>query len=108
VRPDGFTVSLASPAGDASGRAGIAGRVDNRTLQRFGSALLQTTLNVGAGLAGRSLGGDAGVVIALPGAAVSAAAPQERFQPIVRVDAGTRVTVLVAQDLQMPAARAAR
>lgn len=108
IRPDGFTVSLASPAGDASGRAGIAGRVDNRTLQRFGSALLQTTLNIGAGLVGRNIGGDAGVVIALPGAAISAATPQDRFQPTVRVDAGTRVTVLVAQNLQMPAARASR
>lgn len=102
VRPDGVTIALASPAADLQGRTGVRGRVDTHFWQRFGSALLQTTLNIGASAAGRSLGGDAAVVVALPGATqnVGAAAAQTRLQPTLRVDAGARVTVLVARDLE--------
>lgn len=103
VRPDGVTVALASPAADIQGRAGIQGRVDNHFLARFGEALLQTTLNVGANLAGRSLSREAPVVVALPGAIQGAttAAPS-RAQPTLRVDAGVRVTALVARDMEFP------
>lgn len=102
VRPDGVTIALASPAGDLQGRTGIRGRVDNHFLERFGSALLQTTLNIGAAAAGRSLSGYSGVVIALPGSTqnTGAAANTNSLQPTLRTDSGTRVTVLVSRDLE--------
>ena len=101
VRPDGVTIALASPTADLRGRAGVAGRVDNRYLERFGAALLQTTLNVGASLAGRSLG-DGAVIVALPGSTQTAAPSpsSSQIQPSLRVEAGTQVTVFVSRDLE--------
>lgn len=101
VRPDGVIISLDSPAADPGGRAGVEGRVNNRYLERFAGALLQTTMNVGASLAGRGLGNGA-VIVALPGSTqggVSASADSS-IRPTLRVEAGTRVSVLVARDLE--------
>lgn len=101
VRPDGVTIALDSPAADPSGRAGVEGRVNNRYLERFAGALLQTTLNVGANLAGRSLS-EGAVIVALPSSAQTSAASasDNALRPTLRVDAGTRVSVLVARDLE--------
>lgn len=108
VRPDGVTIALASPAADTEGRSGIRGRVDNHFLERFGSAILQTTLNIGATLAGRSLAGDTGVIVALPGSTQNtiAATSGSNLQPTLRVAAGTQVTVFVARDLEFPPGQA--
>ncbi|KAK0332644.1 hypothetical protein LTR94_024050 [Friedmanniomyces endolithicus] len=91
VRPDGVTIALASPAADLEGRAGVRGRVDNHFLERFGSALVQTTLNIGTSIAARSIGGDNGVVVALPGSTqnVGGSATDSRVQPTLRVAAVT-------------------
>lgn len=101
VRPDGVTIALDSPAADREGRTGVPGRVDSHFLERFGNALIQTTLNIGANLAGRSLS-DGSVIVALPGSAQvtgSAVDSEARFRPTLRVAAGTRVTAIVARDL---------
>ena len=102
VRPDGVTIALASPAGDLQGRSGVRGRVDNHFLQRFGAALLRTTLDVGAAVAGRSLSRDAGVIIALPGSTQTSGSGNTArgIQPTLRVEAGARVTALVSRDLE--------
>ena len=103
VRPDGVTIAIASPAADLEGRAGIEGRVDSHFLERFGGALLRTILNLGGTLAAQSLGD--GSVIILPGA-IQGEAPQAAAagpRPTLRVDAGVRVTVFVARDLEFPA-----
>lgn len=107
VRPDGVTIALASPAADPAGRAGVRGRVDNHFFQRFGSAILQTTLDIGAAAAGRSFSGDGGVVIALPGSSqgASTASATSQLQPTLRVAAGSRVTVFVARDLEFSSGR---
>lgn len=107
VRPDGFAIALDSPAADQLGRTGIQGRVDTHFLQRFGAALLQSTLNFGSTVAGRSIGGDSPVVVALPGSNTAGAmtSTQAQYQPTLRVPAGVSVTVFVSQDLQLPAAR---
>lgn len=107
VRPDGVAVDIDAPAADALGRAGIPGRVDRHFLESFGSALLQTTLNLGGAVARRSMG-DTPVVVAVPGslepgAASGSGAP---VQPTLHVAAGVSVTVFVAQDLHLPVAGA--
>jgi type IV secretion system protein VirB10 len=109
VRPDGVAMTLDSPAADALGRAGIQGRVDTHFLERFGSAVLQSTLNFGVALAGRSVG-DTSVIVALPGSAQGggAAVTGSQVQPTLRVEAGASVTVFVARDLSFPSARARR
>lgn len=102
VRPDGVTIALASPAADLQGRAGVPGRVNTHFLARFGSALLQTTLNLGGSALGRSIGGDSPVVVALPGATqnVASANTGSSIRPTLRVAAGARVSVFVARDLE--------
>lgn len=102
VRPDGVSVAIASPAADMRGRAGVEGRVNSHFLERFGGALLQSTLNIGSALATRSIGGDAPVIVASTGAvtAPSAATTGSRGQATLQVDAGARVGVLVARDLE--------
>lgn len=111
VRPDGDVIALDSPAADLGGRAGVTGRVDNRFLQRFSRALLRTILNVGGSLATREIGGDTGgVIIALPGSTqnAGAAGAADPLPPIVRVDAGARIAVLVARDLEFASGTARR
>lgn len=109
VRPDGVTIAIASPAADMEGRAGIEGRVDSHALERFGGALLRTVLNVGGALAGQKIGGD-GAVIVLPGGGqgADALAAATGPRPTLRVEAGARVTVFVARDLEFPPAGAGR
>lgn len=109
VRPDGVTIALASPAADMQGRIGVQGRVNNRFLERFSSALVQTTLNVGASLVGRSISNDAPVIVSLPGGGQApSAGGGSRVQPTLRVNAGTRVAALVAQDLEFPSGESRR
>lgn len=105
VRPDGVAIAIASPAADRLGRAGVKGRVDSHFLQRFGAAFLQSTLNLGLGWAGRNIGGDNSVIVALPGSNQGGGTPltgNQQIQPTLRVDAGTTVTVFVARDLEFP------
>lgn len=100
VRPDGATVALSSPAVDRLGRAGVKGSVNTYFLERLGNALLQSSLDIGAAAAGRSIQGGS-VVVALPGSVSNATS---QFlppvpKPTIRVRAGTRIGVLVARDL---------
>lgn len=98
LRPDGVTVALDSPASDPLGRAGIRGKVDSKFFQRFGSAILQSVLDVGVGLATRRA--TDGVIVALPGATtnVTGTAPAD-IKPTLSVKPGTSVSVYVARDL---------
>jgi len=107
VRPDGVSVAIASPAADMQGRAGIQGRVDNHFLERFGGALLQSTLNIGTALATRNIGGEAPVIVASTGAISSISAPTgSTGQATLHVDAGARVGVFVARDLEFSSGEA--
>lgn len=109
VRPDGVSIAIASPAVDMQGRAGVQGRVDSHFLERFGAALLQSTVSIGSALVTRSIGGDAPVIVTATGAVTApAAATGSAGQPTLRVDAGARVGVLVSRDLEFSSADARR
>jgi type IV secretion system protein VirB10 len=99
VRPDGALIALDSPASDPLGRAGVRGKVDSKFLERFGEALLQSTLDIGTGFATRRVAGDA-VIFALPGSnpQISGRASQQ-VQRTLKVRQGTSVSVFVARDL---------
>lgn len=98
LRPDGVTVALDSPASDPLGRAGVKGKVDGKFFQRFGTAILQSVLDIGVGVATRKA--TDGVVVALPGSTQNLAGMQpQEIQPTLRVRHGTSVSVYVARDL---------
>ena len=99
IRPDGVTIALDSPSSDPLGRAGVRGKVDSKFFQRFGSAILQSVLDIGVGVATREATN--GVVIALPGSTQSVV-PRVTPQDVVRtlkIRHGTSVSVFVARDL---------
>lgn len=99
MRPDGVIIALDSPSADQLGRAGVKGKVDSHFWQRFGSAFLQTTLNIGANLATNAVGGGT-VILGLPGSSQSVTASQpQAFRPTIKVPQGAQVTVFVARDL---------
>ena len=100
TRPDAVIVNLDSPAADPLGRAGVEGKVNSHFLARFGGAILQSVLDIGVGLATRSVSDDA-VIVAIPGGTQQLAPqlPQTQVQPTLRVRQGTSVSVFVARDL---------
>lgn len=104
TRPDGVIISLDSPSADPLGRAGIAGKVNSHFFARFGSAILQSVLDIGVGLATRSVTDDA-VILALPGSTqqVTGQLQPPQVQPTLSVRQGTSVSVFVARDLDFSA-----
>ncbi|MDB5703204.1 MAG: virB10 [Sphingomonas bacterium] len=109
VRPDGVTIALGSPAADPLGRVGIKGRVNSHFFERFGSAILQSTLDVGVNLASRIGNSNSAVIVALPGLAQSTSAPLtsgSQIQPTLKVRQGTAITVFVARDLDFTSVEA--
>lgn len=105
LRPDGVMINLDSPAADPLGRAGLKGKVNSHFWSRFGSAILQSTLDIGVGVATRQAVGD-GYFFALPGsnqelgnATRQATQTQAQVVPTLTVKQGTGVSVFVAKDL---------
>ena len=109
VRPDGVTIAIDSPAADRLGRAGIRGSVNTHFLERLGGALLQTSLDVGAGIATRSVS-DSSVVVALPGSIQGATSQLvgPAPKPTLRIRQGTRIAVFVMRDLDFTAVESGR
>jgi type IV secretion system protein VirB10 len=103
IRPDGMTITMDSPAVDTVGRGGVAASVNTHFWERFGDALLQTTVGIGSALAQRKA---AGTVVILPGATTAAAAqlvPTNTYVPTLTVPAGKSISVFVAHDLDFTA-----
>ena len=100
VRPDGVTIAIGSPAADPLGRVGIKGKVNNHFFEKFGAAILQSSLDIGVNLASQ-YGGSPVVVAALPGALQSSSplTSGTQIQPTLRVRQGTAISVFVARDL---------
>lgn len=106
VRPDGAMIALASPSADTLGRIGIKGKVNSHFLERFASALLQTSLNIGVAYGTRKAGGDSLAVLAIPGAvgtATSTPLVENNIQRTLRVKQGISISVFVARDLDFTA-----
>jgi type IV secretion system protein VirB10 len=102
VRPDGATIALDSPTADPLGAIGVKGKVNSHFFTRFGSAILQSALDFGVGLGSRIGGGDSAVIVGLPGAFQSSAAPlvnNAQIAPTLKVKQGTAISVFVARDL---------
>jgi len=98
IRPDGVSVSLASPAVAFDGTTGLEGNVSTHFFQRFGSGLL---LSVVGSLGAIATGGIGGVIVAggAQGAANSAVQSQGQISPTIRVRMGEPIRVFTARDL---------
>jgi type IV secretion system protein VirB10 len=98
IRPDGVSVSLASPAVGFDGTTGLEGDVNNHFFKRFGSGLL---LSVVGGLGALATGGVGGVIVAggAQSAANSAVQQTGQISPTIRVRAGEPIRVFTARDL---------
>lgn len=100
IRPDGAVIALGSPAVDPLGRVGVKGSVNSHFLERFGAALLQTSLKIGTAYAARGLGGNSIAVLTLPGGSGTTTAAQGGgVQPTLHVKQGASISVFVARDL---------
>lgn len=99
MRPDGAIIPLESPSADPLGRAGIKGKVNSHFLSQFGNALLQTTLNIGAGLATRNASGGGAVILGLPGSMQNITNQSEAPKRTLTVMQGAPLSVFVAHDL---------
>jgi type IV secretion system protein VirB10 len=102
IRPDGVSVSLASPAVGFDGATGLEGDVNTHFFKRFGSGLL---LSVVGGLGAVATGGIGGVIVAggAQGAANSAVQSQGQISPTIRVKMGEPIRVFTARDLDFSA-----
>ena len=98
--PSGVVVRLDSPATDSLGRSGLSGTVERHFWERFGAALLVSTLS---GAVQSRMADSGGAVIVEPagGEAVLAQTLRgsEDIPPTIRVASGRRIEVLVARDV---------
>jgi type IV secretion system protein VirB10 len=102
IRPDGVSVSLASPAVGFDGATGLRGDVNTHFFQRFGSGLL---LSVVGGLGAIGTGGVGGLVLGAgaQGAANSAVQSNGQISPTITVKMGEPIRVFTARDLDFTA-----
>lgn len=108
IRPDGVSIQIVSPGGDALGRGGLSGDVDSHFFTRFGGSILLSVLNGGiTALAGTpstqiSIGSPAA---ALGTAATAVVPPSTDVMPTVKVKQGEAITIFVSRDLDFSAVR---
>jgi len=102
ISPTGVTIEVGSPGTDRLGRGGLAGEVDRHFFQRFGAAILLTTLQAGT-TALASEGSGSTVIIGAPAQVsnVGATALQQQVNipDTIKVAQGVPVQVFVARDL---------
>ena len=96
LRPDGVSVTLASPGTDFAGTAGLPGKVDNHFFQKFGSGIL---LSVVGGLAAIGSGGASVILGGGQSAAAAAVTDGGKIGPTIRVRQGEPIRVFTARDL---------
>jgi len=100
--PQGVVINLDSPATDPLGRSGMDGRVDRHFWQRFGGALLLTTVD-GAIQAGVAAAAKSGTTTINTGSTesviASSLAGSINIPPTIRKNQGELVSILVARDL---------
>ena len=115
LRADGLSVLINSPGQDPLGRAGLEGEVDTHFFQIFGAAILLSVIDAGLDMGVQAVReqGDNNTNIGQGDAGLSRAgeiALQDsiRIQPTIHIDQGTRISVMVARDLDFEAVEMAR
>ncbi|TQM90142.1 TrbI/VirB10 family protein [Roseinatronobacter monicus] len=107
ILPDNQTVTISAYGGDAIGRSGVSGRVNRRFGERFGAAALISLLSSGPALAAREIESDMArdgatrVSGDLRDATGSVVSEYLSLPPIITINQGARVTVMVDRDLEI-------
>ena len=130
MRADGVDVNVTFNAADQFGRSGIAGDVDNKYGSIIGNSLLTSVLAIGGAIAAEKLSGGGSVTTTLnpqqgTSTTVGKASSQAIYdvsktiidtvqqvvgntidiRPVIRVPQGTRITILVNDDMRLPPVR---
>ena len=116
LRADGVSILINSPGTDPLGRAGLDGDVDTHFFQIFGAAILLSIIDggidIGIEMARRQGSGDQTIINSRPRglnrAGELALQDALRMQPTIHIDQGTRISILVARDLDFAAVERAR
>jgi len=107
ILPDNQSVAIAAYGGDAIGRAGLSGRVNKRFGERFGAAALISLLSSGPALASRDIDnetvrdGATRVSSDLRDATGNLVSDALSLPPVITINQGARVTVMVDRDLEI-------
>ena len=105
VTPDGQSVTLSAFGGDQMGRSGVTGHVNTRFGTRFGNAALISLVGAMPAIAAAQVSDDAtSELVEDLGADLStttnaAAAQYATLPPIITVEQGTAITIMVDRDL---------
>ena len=116
LRADGLSILINSPGTDPLGRAGLDGDVDTHFFQIFGAAILLSIIDggidIGIEMARRQGSGDQTIINSRPRglnrAGELALQDSLRMQPTIHIDQGTRISILVARDLDFEAVERAQ
>lgn len=118
LRADGLSVLINSPGTDPLGRAGLEGDVDTHFFQIFGAAILLSVLDTGLdiglemareqGSHNTNIGHGSFNGSGLDRAGEIALQDSIRIQPTIHIDQGTRISIMVARDLDFEAVEMAR
>lgn len=107
ILPDNQTVEISAFGGDELGRTGTTGFVDTRFAQRFGSAALISLIGALPASAAGQIENEAAADIAsdvgtdLRDSTQSVMQDYLAIRPVIHVDQGTRITVMVDRDLEI-------
>jgi type IV secretion system protein VirB10 len=126
IRPDGVDLSISFNASDQFGRSGIAGNIDNKYGSVIAGSLLTSILAIGSAAAANTILGDGqdvsttvsnGAVTTTGGAATQAIADVSgaiintanqivgnhlNTNPVITIPQGTKITVIVNSDMNLP------
>ena len=107
VLPSDQTIRISAFGGDALGRSGVTGFVDTRFDERFGSAALISIISAAPSAAAAKVENDATAVVLedvgddLADATDLVIGDYLSIGPVIYVDQGARVTVMVDRDLEI-------
>jgi type IV secretion system protein VirB10 len=107
ILPDNQTVQISSFGGDELGRSGVTGFVDTRFAERFGSAALISLISAAPSAAAADVENETAanaledVGDDLADATDSVLGDYLSIGPVIYVDQGARVTVMVDRDLEI-------
>ena len=107
ILPMGQTIQISSFGGDELGRSGVTGFVDTRFDERFGSAALISLISAAPNAAAASVQNETTASVLedvgnnLADATDSVIGDYLSIGPVIYVDQGARVTVMVDRDLEI-------
>lgn len=130
IRPDGVDMNISFNAADQFGRSGIEGDVDNKYGPIITNSLLTSILAVGGAIAAEKLSGGGNITTTVnsqqgSSTTVGKASSQAIYdvsktiidtvgqvigntidvRPVIRVPQGTRITIIVNADMELPPVR---